>query len=266
MAVDYCKSQYMQRMVGRLESVRQGRRDLLAGHMRQGVQTYGFACISADYCLAPQANVTEIFEDVKACIDFIRNDLASHFEKDTLDVSRLAVSGSSAGGFLALLTGLYVTPKPQVIIPIYPITDPLGLFFTQPQPAPNRRYAASKEEMAAFLDPKATSVASCGKVPDDPRSHMYVYMLRAANLAELWGVPDEQSAQPYRISRNIHRYRLPPTYLLHGDADTAVGVEQSDEVAGTMLGCGMPVEYERPHGKDHFLDNSPDYQKCGVRL
>jgi acetyl esterase/lipase len=228
--------------------------------MRQGVQKYGFACISADYRLAPQANVTEIFEDVKDCINFIRRDLSSYFTNDILDVSRLAVSGSSAGGFIALLVGLYVTPKPEIIIPIYPITDPFGLFFTQPQPAPNGRYAASKEEMAAFLDHEANAIASSGKVPDDPRSHMYVYMLRSANLAELWGVPDEKSAHPYRIARNIHQYRLPPAYVLHGDADTAVGVEQSDEVVGAMLGCGIPVQYERPHDRDHFLDNSSEYQ------
>ncbi|KAI1611307.1 hypothetical protein EDD36DRAFT_285166 [Exophiala viscosa] len=129
-----------------------------------------------------------------------------------------------------------------MIIPIYPITDPLGLFFTQPQPAPNGRYTASKEEMTGFLDHDASVVASCGKVPNDPRSHMYLY----------------------RIARNIHQYRLPPTYVLHGDVNTAVGVEQSDEVVGTMLGCSVPIEYKRPHGKDYFLDNSSDYQSKAI--
>ncbi|KAL2394005.1 hypothetical protein ABEF93_001993 [Exophiala dermatitidis] len=236
-----------------------GRRDLLAPHMRKSVHTHGYACISADYRLAPQVSVHDIFEDVKDCINFIRKELTSYVEEDALDVSRLAVSGSSAGGFLTLLAGLYVVPKPQVIIPIYPITDPLGGFFTKPQPAPPGRYAASKAEMEPFLNTQAEPSTSCGKVPD-PRAHMYVYMLRAANLAELWGVPDEQSAAPYRISRQIQEHGLPPAYVLHGDADTAVGVEQSDEVVGSMLGCGVIVEYERPHGQDHFLDNGDDYQ------
>lgn len=96
--------------------LRQGRRDALAKHMRCGVQKYGYACVSADYRLAPQASVGEILEDVKECIHFIRKELPSHTDEGALDVSRLAVSGSSAGGYLALLAGLYANPKPNVIL------------------------------------------------------------------------------------------------------------------------------------------------------
>ncbi|KAI7972920.1 hypothetical protein EIK77_000807 [Talaromyces pinophilus] len=238
----------------------QGRRDLISPHMRRNVQTHGYICISADYRLTPQVNVGEVFEDVKNCISFIRTQLPSHLGEGVVDPTRLAVSGSSAGGFLALLAGLYVDPKPNIIIPIYPITDPLGTFFTNSQPAPKGRYSASKEEMSFHLDLNAEPITSSGKVPDDPRSHMYVYMLKSANLAELWGVPDDKSAAPYRVSRRIHDHGLPPAYVLHGDADTAVGVEQSDEVVGAMLGLGLTVQYERPHGKDHFLDDGDDYE------
>ncbi|KAL3489798.1 Alpha/Beta hydrolase protein [Aspergillus germanicus] len=251
----------------------QGRRDLISPHMRRNVQTRGYIAISADYRLAPQVPVNEIFEDVKDCIHFIRNDLATVLSEKAgkeaegiIDSTRLAVSGSSAGGFLALLAGLYVDPKPQVIVPIYPITDPLGTFFMNPQPAPNGRYAASREEMAAHLDRNAPAIASSGKVPEDPRSHMYVYMLRTASLAELWGIvggngsASASAAEPWRIPRRIYEHGLPPTYILHGDRDTAVGVEQADEVAGVMVGLGLNVEYERVYGADHFLDNSEGYE------
>lgn len=113
---------------------------------------YGFVCISADYRLTPQVHVGEVFEDVKDCVKYIRNNLSSLLGEGIVDGSRVAVSGSSVGGFLSLLAGLYIDPKPQVIVPIYPISDPLGTFFTNPQPAPNGRYSASKEEVAACLD------------------------------------------------------------------------------------------------------------------
>lgn len=89
---------------------------------------------------------------------------------------------------------------------------------------------------------------------------MYVYMLGAANLTGLWGCPDEQSAAPYRISRQYQEHGLPPTYILHGEADTAVGVDLLDEVVAVMLRCGTIVEYERLHGRDHFLDSGDHYR------
>lgn len=27
-----------------------------------------------------------------------------------------------------------------------------------------------------------------------------------------------------------------------------------------MMGCGIEVQYERVHGKDHFLDAGPEYE------
>ncbi|KAJ5625571.1 hypothetical protein N7510_001880 [Penicillium lagena] len=103
-------------------------------------------------------------------------------------------------------------------------------------------------------------MANCGKVPDDPRSHLYVYMLRTASLAKPWGIAgDDSAAAPFRVARRIHQHGVPSTYVLHGEADTAVGVEQSDEVADAILGCGLTVEYERPHWEDHLLDQGEGY-------
>lgn len=243
-----------------MSGCRQGNRNQLAPYMRRAFQAFHFVCISADYRLAPQARIEEILEDVKDCVAFIRNELTSYLESGLVDVSRLAISGSSAGGYLALLAGLYLDPKPQVVMPIYPISDPHGTFFVNSQPAPMQRYLASREELAEYLDPKAERVANCGPLPDDKRMHMYVRMMADANLAKLLGIPDVDSAAPYRISPNVHKHRLPPAYFLHGDADSCVGVEQADEVVGTMLGCGLEVQYERVHGKDHFMDTGVDYE------
>ncbi len=228
--------------------------------MRKAVQQYGFCVISADYRFAPQVGVAEIFEDVKDCITYIRNELSANFDKDVVDVSHLAVSGSSAGGYLALLAGLYIEPKPDVIAPIYPITDPLGTFFTNSQPPPMGRARTHIEDIAPYLDPKAEVVANSGPNGEDKRTLMYVGMMQAANLADLLGIRDPKAAEPWRVSRNVQKHGLPPAYILHGDSDTAVGVEQADEVVGAAVGCGLEVVYERPHGKDHFLDAGADYQ------
>lgn len=153
----------------------QGHKGQLAPHMRKATKQYNLAVISADYRLAPQASVQEILEDVEDGIKFIRTQLSSKVGEGILDVDRLAVSGSSAGGYLALLAGIHVEPKPKVILPIYPITDPLGTFFTNPQPPPMGRKLVEQKDLTEFLDSKAEEVASCAQ--DSPRMNMYVRMV-----------------------------------------------------------------------------------------
>jgi dipeptidyl aminopeptidase/acylaminoacyl peptidase len=118
----------------------------------------------------------------------------------------------------------------------------------------------SKEDIQDFLDAEGEVVANCAH--DSKRMAMYLWMQRDANLAKLWRIdPDDvANARQWRLPRNVYENRLPPTYVMHGDADTGVGVEQSDELVGAMLGCGLEVVYERPHDKDHFLDAGEDYE------
>ncbi|KAK5173929.1 uncharacterized protein LTR77_002610 [Saxophila tyrrhenica] len=240
----------------------QGHRSQLPPYLRRGVQQQGYTCVSADYRLAPQTTLPDIFRDVKDCISFIRSSLPARLAeaglKNVVDVSRLAVSGSSAGGYLALLAGLYIQPKPQVVVATYPMTDPLGPAFAMPQPPPTGYSVPSAKAMAPYLDRSAEVVANCE--PPDPRMDLPLYMLSTGRAPELLGVQDPEVAKPWRVSRKIHEHRLPPTYVLHADTDSAVGVEQADEVVGAAVGCGLEVVYERVHGKEHLFDMAPEYE------
>lgn len=230
--------------------------------MRCAVAAHDLAVISADYRLAPQTRLPAIFQDVVDCIAFIRTSLAAS-RAHAIDASRLAVSGSSAGGYLALLAGLHVDPQPTCLLPIYPITDPLGQFFTTSQPPPSiRPRLASREELAACLDPHGEVVANCGPVGEDVRMGMYVRMMADASLPALLGIEglDVEEKGRWRVSRNVLERGLPAMYVLHGDGDEAVGVEQADEVVGAALGCGVEVVYERVHGANHFLDVGETYE------
>lgn len=234
----------------------QGVRRSVTPHMLQAVAKYNIVLVSADYRLAPQVGVADIFEDVKDCVAFIRNGLAKHAGQGTVDTTRLAVSGSSAGGYLAFLAGLYIQPKPKVILPIYPITDPLGTFFTTSQPHPFGGGRTDPEPLADFLDPNAEVVAN--NAEDSKRNQLYFVMMQEANLASLLKI--KPGDDTYRIAKKVYEQKLPPTYVVHGDADGAVGVEQADEVVEVMTGLGMDVRYERLHGIDHLFDRDEKYQ------
>ncbi|KAK0270681.1 hypothetical protein LTR35_013963 [Friedmanniomyces endolithicus] len=228
----------------------QRKRSSVSPHMRRAVHAHHLALVSADYRLAPQVGIAEIYEDVRDCIAFIRNKLPQLAGEGVLDASRLAVSGSSAGGYLAFLAGLYVEPKPTVILPIYPITDPLGLFFTTPQPHPFGGKPADVKALERFIDVDSEVVAN--NEEDSARSGMYMYMLQEANLGSLLEV--KAGDDNWRVAKKVYECGLPPAYVVHGDADTAVGVDQADEVVGVMVGCGTEVVYERLRGVNHLFD------------
>lgn len=244
----------------------QGHREKVAPHMLESVSKYNHALITADYRLAPQVGVQDVFADAQDCIAFIRSPdgLVQNLDSaGVVDTSRLAVSGSSAGGYLSLLAGLYVEPKPQVILPIYPITDPLGIFFTTSQSGgqtdPSKK--VTDATIAPFVDRNAT--AATNNASDSDRNRMYSDMLDRANLAELlhFNTTSDPQHDPnndkWRIARSIVAHGLPPAYVVHGDADVHVGIEQADEVVGAMVGEGLEVNYERLRGVEHGFDE-PD--------
>ena len=72
----------------------------------------GFSVFSIDYRLAPESRLPEIVEDVRDALAWLKQEGLSRFD---LDVSRIAVAGSSAGGYLGLMTGTFAD-KPTAIV------------------------------------------------------------------------------------------------------------------------------------------------------
>jgi acetyl esterase/lipase len=210
--------------------------------------------VSADYRLAPQVGVSHILEDVLDCIHYVRNDLSreSAVEPETLDTSRLAIVGSSAGGYLALLAGLYAVPKPKVVLAIYPNTNPQGEFFLNPHSHPLGHI--DRAEVAESLDKDAEAVSEDTHCSEGRRK-LYFWMLQTASYADLVrvGANDQELIVTSQI-RKMGKAALPATYIVHGDSDVLVDVGQSDEVADAMRDVGVINQYERLEGLDHLFD------------
>jgi acetyl esterase/lipase len=229
------------------------------------LQTTGKRCrgIAADLSdflrLAPQVPAREILTDILDCCTFVRDKLQEHVpasSKVTLDPSRICVSGSSAGGYISFLAGLY-SDVPKVILPIYPMTDPCGEFFSKPQRAGVREGRIDRSVVGPFLDKNGEVMAD--NDPNGPRQKMYSYMLQEAILSDLWDVKPGDDKMIIRLAIK-KKGSFPPCYVVHGDADTRVGVDQSDEVVEALKEIGADVEYERLPGLDHLFDNDPKYQ------
>ncbi|GAB7329395.1 hypothetical protein MBLNU13_g01187t2 [Cladosporium sp. NU13] len=233
--------------------------------MYDGVRKWKYTLISADYRLAPQVAIQEIFEDVEDCIKFVRDPqgLAALLPANTMDSTRLAVSGSGGGGYLALLAGLHITPKPGVVLAISPISDPLGLFFTIPHPwvhwdefeEDDMPVGIAESLLAPSLDPNGEAVAyhvDDSLADGNPWRHLlYKYALHRANLGDLLHLGSTPNAQrdpandKWRIAKQLDVRELPPTYIFHGTADDQVDL---------FSWFDRPVGYE--HGVDDMEDDS----------
>lgn len=73
-----------------------------AQFMYRYFRDHGFACASTNYRLAGEASFPAAIEDVKAAVRF----LGQHGDEYGYDVSKTAIWGESAGGYLAVMTAV----------------------------------------------------------------------------------------------------------------------------------------------------------------
>lgn len=82
--------------------------------------------------------------------------------------------------------------------------------------------------------------------------------MQEAILADLLSVKTDEEQEKFIIARQLLKRGsssfTTPCYIVHGDADKFVGVEQADEVADALKAIGAELEYERLEGLDHLFD------------
>jgi acetyl esterase/lipase len=106
------------------------------------------AVLTPDYRLAPQVSLPDILQDIDALLAHVRSDA---FSRNGIDVDRIALSGGSAGGYLALIAGLTASSTEyseayrgnngksgiKCLAPYYPITNLVDPFWTRKQSCPS---------------------------------------------------------------------------------------------------------------------------------
>jgi acetyl esterase/lipase len=73
----------------------------------------GCAVVSIDYRLAPETKLPDIISDIEEAFRWLASDGAKQFQ---LDPRRIVLAGESAGGYLTLVTGYRVRPKPKAFV------------------------------------------------------------------------------------------------------------------------------------------------------
>lgn len=200
-----------------------GTRQEQAVPMLSHLAANGWVCFSIDYRLSPDATMPEHIHDVKRAIAWVRE----HADEYGVDPSFIAISGGSAGGHLAAITGLTEGDKAlqpgfedadtsvQAVVPFYGLYD--------------------------LLD----------------EEHNHHPTLRRVLEWLIMKVRRDREPERYTSVSPMHRLRpdAPPFFIIHGDSDTLVNVAESRSFSRRLRDISDgPVLYAEMAGGQHAFD------------
>ena len=210
----------------------------------------GFTVVSIDYRLAPETRLPGIIEDVRDAFHWLRRrsgDLG-------IDPRRIAVCGGSAGGYLTLMTGFCIRPRPGALVSFWGYGDIAGPWYSRPDPFYLKQPPVSRQEALAAVGGVPLSEPPEGNT----RFRFYLYCRQqGAWPKEVTGHDPDAEARwfdRYCPIRNVTR-EYPPTMLVHGTADTDVPCQQSVMMADRLRQAGVEHELVSVPGGGHGLGN-----------
>lgn len=213
----------------------------------------GAIVVSPNYRLVPEHSGADILDDLADFWAWLHNGgLASYLASRNVqvkpDFDRILVSGDSAGGYMALMSGL-LQPRGSIkaILVQYPMTDslrrePVEEYINMPSPP-----ASIVDEHLKTVKPHVV-VSSCSP----PERMGLSYALSAfGRYLEFFG-NDKKMWPLYLVEE---KQWLPPTWIHHGDKDTAVSIEDSRAfVAKCEAIEGVQVRLKVLESEDHGFD------------
>jgi acetyl esterase/lipase len=179
----------------------------------------GYVTATATYRLADEAPFPAAVHDVKCAVRWLR----AHAAKYQIDPNRIAVSGNSAGGHLALMVGY---------------ADDPSLEGTGGNAGVSSRVSA----VVNFYGPTdlTTDFAKRQGVVE----------------AFLGGKKFDEAPEAFRMASPLFHLTAddPPTLIFHGTIDSTVPVAQADKLAKRLEELQITCVYERYEGWPHVMD------------
>lgn len=206
-----------------------------------------YIIVSVDYRLAPETKLPEIMRDVRDAFAWVRDQGPRLFGADP---ERIGVHGGSAGGYLTLMCGHAIEPRPRALVSFFGYGDIIGDWYSKPD-----AYYVRQPKVIELV--ARAAIGSREVAEPDPqvrRDQFYVYC-RQNGLwpREVTGFDPEREPEklkPYCPVRNVTKDN-PPTLLCHGTKDDDVPYEQSVLMANEFATMGVPFEFIPLHGAGH---------------
>ncbi len=202
---------------------RSGRKsDVPIGKLRE----QGFAIASVDYRLSPVAKFPAQIHDIKTAIRYLR----VNSDRFDVDANRFVLAGNSAGGHLAVLAG---------------VTDGVAELSGGETESPNLVSSGVQAIVSFYGAGNLQTILS--------QSTPFGLDVRVPALKLfLGGLPDQEPVLVKLASPIEHiDAHDPPLWLIHGDQDPQMPINQSHELVGAYKKVGLPVQFEVIHGGKH---------------
>jgi len=219
-------------------------------HVARYVQA-GYTVISIDYRLAPESKLPAIIADLQDAFRWVYRVGPGLLG---IDPQRVAAVGHSAGGYLALMAGCTVQPRPAALVAFYGYGDIVGDWYGKPSPyyCTNFPTISEAEAGSAVIGPICTA-----PYPGRGKEQFYLYCRQNGIWAKAVSGHDPETEPeffaPYCPVQNV-TMDYPPTLLLHGDQDTDVPYAQSGLMAEALARNGVQHELLTMVGYDHGFD------------
>ena len=210
----------------------------------------GYCLVSANYRLAPQAKLPQIIEDLRDLMKWVSQKGPGLFHADA---TRVVVAGNSAGGYLAMMTGI-IEPRPKGLVAYYGYGDVDGPWYTTPSAHYRKQPLVSKADAYNGMTPEVVAEPVAGGLN---RGRLYLYFrqngLWTREVTGFDPATERDKLDPYCPVRNITP-KYPPIVMIHGTADTDVPCQESLDMAEQLKKNNVRYEMFAILGAGHGLN------------
>ncbi len=234
----------------------QGSRKRISRRFQAKLRVLDYIVASIDYRLAPETKLPEIIADLRDACRWVREQGP---QRCGIDAERIAVAGSSAGGYLTLMAGFTAAPRPRVLAAFYGYGDITTPWYSEPDDFYRKQPLVTREEAESSV-----GTAPVSEPPEQSgRGRFYLYCRQQG----LWPLkvaghdPQKEPRwfDPYCPIRNVTA-QYPPTILIHGTADTDVPYSESQNMAARLKAAGVEHEFITVPGAGHGLSGATSEQ------
>jgi acetyl esterase/lipase len=213
-----------------------------------------YVLVSIDYRLAPEAKLPAIAEDVADALRWIRKEGPKLFRADP---DKVVISGGSAGGYLTLLAGTRVEPRPRGLVAYWGYGDVDGNWYTKPSEWYRTKVPlVPREEALKAISSTVLTETAPGAPEGKTRGRLYQYFrqngLWTKEVTGFDPAKERAKLDPYCTVRIVPA-DYPPTIMIHGTNDDDVPYEQSAAMARVLKEKGLPHELVTVEGAGHGL-------------